>query len=201
MHSADGLELVSRVEDRLHQQHVSRFDDVQTVGPGVERKEEDVDLFFVFEGTQVLLENLSYNHTKSKNIYISGSCLIRLSTTCVGLLLGFITAIQKCRNSNLEFVNPVDLRELHVVVKQGLRNDVQDAQPLCKKTNWVRSKVDIIDINLAERGMVYSYRGEDQTLGPGVGHLNLLQRSHYCFHFGRVASLTTTGGGKLVSGV
>lgn len=45
--------------------------------------------------------------------------------------------------------------------------------------------------------MVYSYRGEDETLGPGVGHLNLLQRSHYCFHFGRVASLTTTGGGKL----
>lgn len=56
MHSAYGLELVSRVEDRLYQQHVSRLDDVQTVGAGVERKEEDVDLFFVFEGAQVLLE-------------------------------------------------------------------------------------------------------------------------------------------------
>lgn len=98
VHSADGLELVSRVEDRLHQQHVSRFDDVQTVGPGVERKEEDVDLLFVFEGTQVLLGNSSrcssYNHTKLKNIYIFGSCSIGLSTTCVGLLLSFITAIQ-----------------------------------------------------------------------------------------------------------
>lgn len=118
-----------------------------------------------------------------------------------GITFRFHYSNTKCRSSNLEFVNPVDLRELHVVVKQGLRNDVQDAQPLCKKTNWVRSKVDIIDINLAERGMVYSYRGEDETLGPGVGHLNLLQRSHYCFHFGRVASLTTTGGGKLVLGV
>lgn len=56
MHSAYGLELVSRVEDRLYQQHVSRLDDVQTIGAGVERKEEDVDLFFVFEGAQVLLE-------------------------------------------------------------------------------------------------------------------------------------------------
>ena len=45
-------------------------------------------------------------------------------------------------------------------------------------------------------GMVYSYRGEDETLGPGVGHLNLLQCSHYCLHFGRVASLTNTGRGK-----
>lgn len=57
VHSAYGLELVSRVEDRLHQQHVSRFDDVQTIGAGVERKEEDVDLFIVFEGAQILLEN------------------------------------------------------------------------------------------------------------------------------------------------
>lgn len=32
--------------------------------------------------------------------------------------------------SYLEFVNAIDLRELHVVVKQGLSNDVQDAQPL-----------------------------------------------------------------------
>ncbi len=57
MHSADGLELVSRVEDRLHQQHMSRLNDVQTVGAGVKRKEEDVDLFIVFEGTEILLEN------------------------------------------------------------------------------------------------------------------------------------------------
>ena len=59
MHSAYGLELVSRVEDRLHQQHMSRFDDVQTIGAGVERKEKDVDLFFVFEGAQILLEHWS----------------------------------------------------------------------------------------------------------------------------------------------
>ena len=57
VHSADGLELVSGVEDRLHQQHVSRFDDVQPVGAGVERKEQDVDLLFVFEGAEILLEN------------------------------------------------------------------------------------------------------------------------------------------------
>lgn len=46
-------------------------------------------------------------------------------------------------------------------------------------------------------GIVYSYRGEDETLGSGVSHLNLLQRSHYCLHFGRVASLRTTGRGKI----
>lgn len=57
VHSANGLELVSGVEDWLHQQHVGRFDDVQTIGAGVERKEENVDLFFVFEGAQILLEN------------------------------------------------------------------------------------------------------------------------------------------------
>lgn len=60
-------------------------------------------------------------------------------------------------DSNLEFVNPIDLRELHVVVKQGLSDDVQDTQPLRrreKETNWVRSKVDIININhyLTEQG-------------------------------------------------
>lgn len=32
--------------------------------------------------------------------------------------------------SNLEFVNSVDLGELHVVVEQRLGDDVQDAQPL-----------------------------------------------------------------------
>lgn len=57
VNSADGLELVSGVEDRLDQQHVSRLDDVQAVGAGVERKEEDVDLFFVLEGAQILLGN------------------------------------------------------------------------------------------------------------------------------------------------
>lgn len=35
--------------------------------------------------------------------------------------------------SYLKFVNAIDLRELHVVVKQGLSDDVQDAQPLCTK--------------------------------------------------------------------
>lgn len=56
MHPADGLQLVSRVEDRLDQQHVRRLDDVQPVGARVERQEEDVDLLVVFEGAQVLLE-------------------------------------------------------------------------------------------------------------------------------------------------
>lgn len=55
VHSAYGLELVSRVEDRLDQQHVSGFDDVQTVGTSVERKEEDVDLSIIFERAQILL--------------------------------------------------------------------------------------------------------------------------------------------------
>lgn len=35
--------------------------------------------------------------------------------------------------SNLEFVNSVDLGELHVVVEQSLGDDVQDAQPLCRQ--------------------------------------------------------------------
>lgn len=32
--------------------------------------------------------------------------------------------------SYLKFVNAIDLRELHAVVKQGLSDDVQDTQPL-----------------------------------------------------------------------
>lgn len=32
--------------------------------------------------------------------------------------------------SYLKFVNAINLRELHVVVKQGLSDDVQDTQPL-----------------------------------------------------------------------
>ncbi len=53
-------------------------------------------------------------------------------------------------DSNLEFVDPIDLRELHVVVKQGFSNDVQDAQPLRrreKETNRVRSELDTDKIN------------------------------------------------------
>lgn len=50
-------------------------------------------------------------------------------------------------------------------------------------------------------GIVYSYRREDETLGPGVGHLNLLQRSHHCLHFGRVTSLTNTGRRMLDNGL
>lgn len=56
MDSADGLELVGGVQDGLHQQDVGRLDDVQPVGAGVEREEEDVDLLLVLEGAQVLLE-------------------------------------------------------------------------------------------------------------------------------------------------
>lgn len=33
----------------------------------------------------------------------------------------------------LKFMNSIDLRELHVVVKQGLSNDFQDTQPLRRK--------------------------------------------------------------------
>lgn len=97
-------------------------------------------------------------------------------------------------------MNPVDLRELHAVVKQGLSNDVQDTQPLWRNTeehggtgnNPVRCKLDIINVN--PHLTVDGYRGEDQTLGPGVGHLYLLQCSHYRLHFGRVASLKYTWG-------
>lgn len=53
--SADGLELVSRVKDGLHQQNVGGFNDVQTIGAGVERKQQDVDLFIIFEGAQIFL--------------------------------------------------------------------------------------------------------------------------------------------------
>lgn len=59
VHSADGLQLVRRVEDGLDQQHVRGLDDVQPVGAGVQGQQEDVDLFIVLEGAQVLLENRS----------------------------------------------------------------------------------------------------------------------------------------------
>lgn len=54
--SADGLELVSRVKDGLHQQNVGGFNDVQTIGARVERKQQDVDLFIIFERAQIFLE-------------------------------------------------------------------------------------------------------------------------------------------------
>lgn len=62
----------------------------------------------------------------------------------------------KCTNapdSNLELVDSVDLREVHVIIKQGLCDNVQHALPLCggdtqnTKTNWVRSKLEITKIN------------------------------------------------------
>lgn len=56
VHSAYGLELVSRVEDRLHQQNVSGLNDVETIGASVKRKQEDVDPFIILEGAQILLE-------------------------------------------------------------------------------------------------------------------------------------------------
>lgn len=56
VHSAYGLELVSRVKDRLHQQHVSGLNDVQTIGASVERQQEDVDPFVILEGAQIFLE-------------------------------------------------------------------------------------------------------------------------------------------------
>lgn len=59
-----------------------------------------------------------------------------------------------------------------------------------EKRNRVRFY--IVCINL-RAGVVYSYRGEDETLGPRISHLNLLQCSHYCLHFGGMASLRTAG--------
>lgn len=41
--------------------------------------------------------------------------------------------------SYLKFVNAIDLREFHVVVKQGLSDDVQDAQPLCTEKKEIGS--------------------------------------------------------------
>lgn len=58
-------------------------------------------------------------------------------------------------NSNLKFVNSIDLRKLHVIVKQGLGDDVQDTLPLCtreKATKQVRSKLDIAKVSLEECG-------------------------------------------------
>lgn len=40
-----------------------------------------------------------------------------------------------------------------------------------EKRNWLRFY--IVCINLGA-GVVYGYRGEDETLGPRVSHLNLL---------------------------
>lgn len=56
VHSAYGLELMSRIKDWLHQQNVSGLNDVQTIGASVERKQEDVDPFIVLEGAQVFLK-------------------------------------------------------------------------------------------------------------------------------------------------
>lgn len=95
--------------------------------------------------------------------------------------------------SYLKFVNAIDLRKLHVVIKQGLSDDVQDTQPLHRK--WKkrnRMRFYIVCIN-QRAGVVYSYRGEDETLGPRVSHLNLFQCSHDCLHFGGMASLRNTG--------
>lgn len=95
----------------------------------------------------------------------------------------------------LKFMNSIDLRELHVVVKQGLSNDFQDTQPLRKKGKKQQKKMVrfyFVFMNLRAGG-VDSYCGEDKTLGPRVSHLNLLQCSHYCFHFSGMASLRITG--------
>ena len=56
MYPADGLQLMGRVEDGLHQQNMGGLDDVQPVGACVERQQQDVDLLLVLEGAQVLLE-------------------------------------------------------------------------------------------------------------------------------------------------
>lgn len=57
-------------------------------------------------------------------------------------------------HSHLEFVNSVDLRELHVVVEQSLSDDVQDAQPLCKQQqqNTVKIRLRTFWISLTVSG-------------------------------------------------
>lgn len=92
-------------------------------------------------------------------------------------------------------MDAVDLRELHVVVKQGLSDDVQHTQPLCKRGK-TRNRLSFYTNCLNLRAgvpAVYGYCGEDETLGPRVSHLNLLQCSHYRLHFGGMASLKTAG--------
>lgn len=59
VHSADGLQLMRRVEDGLDEQHVRCLDDIQPVWASVQGEQEDVDLFIVLEGAQVLLESMS----------------------------------------------------------------------------------------------------------------------------------------------
>lgn len=56
------------------------------------------------------------------------------------------------QNSNLEFVYSIDLREFHVVVKQGLGDDVQDALPLRRRQRETsRSEPNCIRINNHQR--------------------------------------------------
>lgn len=101
-------------------------------------------------------------------------------------------------------MDSIDLRELQVVVKQGLRNDVEDVLPLRRtQTDASRSITHSLDTveftqHPSKRGRGCGYRGEDETLGPGVAHLNLLQRSHYCLHLCRVASLQPAGNRRFV---
>lgn len=47
-------------------------------------------------------------------------------------------------NTNLEFVNAIDLRELHVVVKQSLGNDVQNTLPLEKRNTHIINDIILI---------------------------------------------------------
>jgi len=91
---------------------------------------------------------------------------------------------------NLEFVNSIDLRKLHIIVKQGLSDDVKDTLPLFRKDERQTRSDPHRNKSLSYRvDMVYSYRGEDKTLGTRVAHLNPLKCSHYRLHFGWVASL------------
>lgn len=55
VHSADGLQLMCWVENGLHKQHMGSLDNVQAIWPCVQRQQQDVDLLFIFERTQVLL--------------------------------------------------------------------------------------------------------------------------------------------------
>lgn len=94
VHSADGLQLVRWVEDRLDQQHMRGLDDVQPVGAGVQGQQQDVDLFIVFEGAQVLLENVS--DISPPNAVRVGEAGLMLN--CVLLLVRTAMLVNHCYN-------------------------------------------------------------------------------------------------------
>ena len=54
MNSADGLQLVGGVENRLNQEHMVGFDQVQPVGPGFKRHQKDFHIFPILNQNNIL---------------------------------------------------------------------------------------------------------------------------------------------------